>query len=432
MTSVRVGSIALAALFFVICIALTKPKPESWNDISHVAASEALVERGTWAIDSSPWFDQTQDKVFLHGEFFSGKMPLLSWLGAGVYAGARQVAGLSLAPDCATAARGCAYYWLTLVLIGAPASLMIGLFYAFARLQNLTPIVALIGTVALGLGTMVLPFSLVLNHHLPAGASLFAAYFLLSSCAKEHPRDLLGVGFFAALALCIDPLAGILAAALFAVTLARFRRDALYFVIGALLPLVVTAWLDLQITHTIIPPYLIPSGYSYAGAVPGRGPAGAGTPDDLAQYAFKMFLGAQGLFAYDLIILFALAGIIIVAASRTHALRYEAIAVGLGFVALALYLALRTGNLGGEAYGERYFVQSIPIVMAFIFFAPPLAPRYRLVTAPFFGVALLLSILSSYQGALHPWVYTQPPMQLTRDPANGAVGWRWNLRLPLR
>ena len=47
---------------------------------------ESLVNRGTWIIDDSPWTDLTQDKVLLNDHYYSGKMPLLSWLGAGIYA----------------------------------------------------------------------------------------------------------------------------------------------------------------------------------------------------------------------------------------------------------------------------------------------------------------------------------------------------------
>lgn len=422
----------LALLFFVLCLPLTKAKPESWNDISRVAAMESLVERGTWAIDDSPWLELTEDKVLLRERFYSGKMPLLSWLGAGLYTALRGFAGLSLAPDCATTASGCAYYWITLILIGVPASLLIGLFYDFARHLNIATGAAVLGTVALGWGTMIWPYSLVLNHHLPAAVGLFVAFYLLRTRAVRNSRWLLGSGFCVALALGSDPLAGLLGTALLVLAGIGFRQGALYFLLGALPPLLLTAWLDLQITGTVLPPYLIPDGYVYQGAIPGRGPAGTGTPDDPAQYAFKMFIGAQGLLAYNPVLLFALLGLFIVAAKREHPLRLEALVLGAAFVALAFYLALRTGNLGGQAYGERYFVHALPLVMSFLWFAPPLATRYRLVTAPFFIAALVLSILSSYQGALHPWLYSQPPMHLTRNPQTGAIGWRWNLRFPLR
>jgi len=423
--------VALALGYFLLCLAWTQHAPASWNDIARVAAIESLAERGTWAIDDSPWFEQTQDKVLLNGKFYSDKMPLLAWMAAGAYAVLRRFGG-SLTPDCAESAALCGYYPLTLVLVGIPASLLLVLVFDFARRQNASVAAALVTTIALGIGTMVLPYSLVLNHHLPAAVSLFAAYYVLTTRAAKNERWLLGVGFLAALAVAFDPLAGILAAALGVVAFVRFRQRALYFLLGALVPLLVTAWLDFEIAGTIVPPYLIPNGYAYEGSAFPATVGGNGTPDDLPQYAFKMFLGAQGLFAYNPILIFALVGMGIAAVTRAHVRRVEAIVCGSAFVLLSVYLATRTGNLGGEAYGERWFVHAIPLVMTFILFAPPVAKRYRWVATPLFGIALLVSVFSSYQGAQNPWRYLAPPAHPTRDSATGSIGWRWEIPFPFK
>lgn len=424
---------ALAALYFGLCVLWTQPAPQSWNDIARVAAIESLGERGTWAIDDSPWFEQTMDKVRLNGKFYSDKMPVLTWVAAGVY-NVLYRSGISLAPDCAPNG-ACAYYPLTLLFVGLPASLMMALMFEFARAQNRSVIVALIGTLALGLATMVLPYSLVLNHHLPAAVSLFAAFYLLTTRAKENVRWLLGVGLCAALAVTLDPLSGILAVALGVLTVVRFRVRAYYFALGALLPLLITAWLDVQIAGTMIPPYLIPSGYAYEGSAFPATVGGNGTPDDPAQYAFKMFLGAQGLYAYNPVLLFAVLGLGMVAVTRAHALQIEAIVIGLAFILLSFYLATRTGNLGGEAYGERWFVQAIPLLMAFLFFAPPRGNFQARslgtwIAAPLFVLALGVSLFSTYQGARNPWRYVPPPAHPTRDAATGNMGWKWEVRSP--
>lgn len=394
--------------------------------MARVAAIESLTERGTWAIDDSPWFDKTQDKVLLNGKFYSDKMPLLSWMAAGAYTVLHRLGG-SLAPDCAQSAASCAYYALTLLFVGLPASLMIALVFDFARAQNATLGAALIVTIALGIGTMVLPYSLVLNHHLPAAVSLFGAYYVLTTRAAKNERWLAGVGFLAALAVTFDPLSGILAAALGAASFVRFRRRAFYFLLGAILPLLVTAWLDFEIAGTIIPPYLIPNGYAYPGSAFPPTVGGNGTPDDLPQYAFKMFFGAQGLYAYNPILIFALIGIGIAALSHAHVLRTEAIICGLAFLLLSIYLATGTGNLGGEAYGERWYVHAIPVLMAFLVYVPPLTKPYRWLALPLFGIALLVSVLSSFQGAQNPWRYVAPPAHPTRDAVTGRIGWRWEV-----
>ncbi len=424
--AIRIG---VMLLFFIGCLLWTKLKPVSWNDISRTAAIESSIEQGTWAIDASPWLDLTRDKVSLRGHFYSGKMPLLSAVGAMWYAALYKL-GLSLAPDCATHARGCAYYWVTLLLIGAPASVMVGLFYAWGRHLHFSIGIALLGTLTLAAGTMLLPYSLVLNHHLPSAASLFLAFFLLMTRAPEDARWLLGSGLFAGFALMCDPLSGLMAAALFAISAVRYRVRALYFLVGVLPALFVTAWLDLQITGTLLPPYLTPSAYDYEGSAQATNPVGNISPDDPVQYAFKMLLGAQGLFAYNPTLGFALAGIATVILTRQHPLRLEAAAIGAAFVALGLYLEFRTGNLGGVAYGERYFVNAIPNVGAFIFFAPPLAvTRFRPAFAALFAVALALALVSSYQGARNPWAYVEPPFHLTRDAATGTLGARWTVNM---
>ena len=140
-----------AFAFFAVFAALAKSRPESWNDIGRMAGIESIAERGTWSIDDSPWVDQTQDKVRLDDKFYSDKMPLLTLMGAGVYAVLHNGLGASLAPDCSTVARFCAYPWLTRIFIALPAALMLGLFFVYARRLSIPVWIAVVGTIALAL-----------------------------------------------------------------------------------------------------------------------------------------------------------------------------------------------------------------------------------------------------------------------------------------
>ena len=437
MTTLHDGKIgvAIALLFLAAFFALTKTTPVSWNDIARTATVESLVERGTWTIDGSPWLDQTKDKVFLNGRFYSDKMPLLSVLGAGVYAVVRATLGASLAPDCAGA---CGYFWITFVLVGIPAALMIALFFAYAGRAGVPLWSALLGTLAFGLGTMIFPFALVFNHHVPAAASLFASFFLLAIRSAPGGRGapgrwaLCAAGLTAALAISFDVLSGITAASILGIALVRYRRGLVWALAGAAIPLLITALLDYQIAQTIIPPYMITNGYDYAGSAFPATFGGNGTPDDYAAYAFRMFLGGQGLFAYNPLLLIALVGALAIALRRGHALRVEAAFVLAGFVLLALYLALFTGNLGGVAYGERWYVAAIPVLFSFIFFVPPLGAATRNMPAWIIFLALFaLSAFSTFQGAQGPWLYTPPPLQMTRDVNHLPIfGFKWNIKFP--
>ncbi len=417
-------TLGIAIVFLCLTFPLTKTQPTSWNDIARTAAIESLVEHGTWAIDDSPWLDATKDKVLLNGKFYSDKMPMLTILGVGIYAPLYR-AGFSLAPDC----RACAYPWLARGLDTLPVIITLVLFFDFARRQKIRAGVALLATGALGFGTMLFPYALVLNHHIPAASAVFASFYLLVT-QRENRAAIFFAGLFAALAISFDVLAGLVATTVGIIALVRLRRDFIFFALGGLVPIALTGWLDYQIAGTIIPPYMITNGYNYPGSEFPATFAGNGTPDDYAAYAFRMFLGGQGLFAYNPLLILALVGAFIVAAHRRHTLWVEGMCIPVGFAALCLYLATNTGNYGGNAYGERWFIPAIPLMFTFILFAPPLnVPTFKNWAWLLFVPLLALSALSSWQGAQAPWQYIAPPLQMTRN-ANQFpfLGFRWNVR----
>lgn len=436
----RVG-IALALLFLLVSLFEVKGEPVSWNDTSRVAAIESLVERGTWVIDASPWVNLTQDKILINDKFYSDKMPFFSLLGAGVY-GVLYLFGGSLAPNCSEVARFCAYSWLTLVLVSIPAAILVWLFFDYAARLNLPSWAAVAGTVALGAGTMIFPYALVLNHHVPAAASVFASFYLLScqlgkqtSSVPSLLRRAGGIfasGLFAALAISFDVLSGVIAATLFVIAFLRHRAQFHFFVLGVLIPLAATALLDYQVARTILPPYTVTDAYNYPGSAFPASIAGNGTPDDYAAYAFRMFLGGKGLFAYNPLLLFAFVGAVGVALNLKHPLRIEGAITALGFIALCFYLATNTGNYGGTSYGERWFIVAVPILFSFIFFVPPLnGSGWKNAAWILFLPMLVLSIFSSLQGSQAPWKDFLPPVQMTRDVNHFPIfGFKLNFKLP--
>ena len=307
------------------------------------------------------------------------------------------------------------------------------MFFHYALDMELPLWAAVAATVGLGLGTMILPYALVLNHHAPAAVCLFASFYLLATRAPSSPRRLVVAGLLGSLAVSFDATSGILAASLFGIAAVRYWRRLPYFVLGAAVPVAVTALLDFQIAHTIIPPYLITSAYNYPGSAFPATIGGNGTPDDYVAYSFRMFVGAQGLFAYNPLLLVALVGAIVVALRPRHPLQVEGIFTVIGFLLLCIYLAIETGNLGGVAYGERWFVSAIPMLFSFVLFVPPWRGRkWKNVAWIFFFPLLGLSVLSSLQGAQAPWLYSPPPLHLTRTPGTNAIGVKWEYRLPKR
>ncbi|MGB8645610.1 MAG: hypothetical protein WCF84_10255 [Anaerolineae bacterium] len=428
LSDTRLIGAVLAVAFLIVIAAFVKKQPTSWNDISHVAAIQSLVERGTWVIDGSPWAQQTVDKVLINGQFYSDKMPLLSFLGAGVYALLR-TQGMSLAPDCAATTGRCGYYWLTLIIMGLPAALLVALFWSFARVH--APLwAALAGTLALATGTMVTPYTVVFNHHLPGAVGLFASFYIITMGKQQNPRWIAAAGLLAALAPAFDGSSGIVALGVAAMAVGRYRKDFIYFALGAAAPVIATVLIDCFMVHTFLPPYLVAGGYDYPGAAAATSAAGLSSSDNLYNYAFRIFVGAQGVFAYNPLLLFALAGAVRVAVQPRRPLHAAAVATLVSFVVLGVYLALNTGNYGGEAYGLRFFVPVIPIAMAFILFVPPLSGiTWRSSPALIAAPLLALSLFSTYQGARRPWLYTPPPVHLARLDEPPFVGIKWEVKL---
>lgn len=427
LANARIG-LTLAAIFFFACCLLVQKQASGWNDSSRIASIESLVERSTWSIGESSWIDFTQDKILVNDTFYSDKMPLFSFIGAGLYKVLRSFGG-SVRMDCAVSSRFCAYAALTLIIVSLPAAVLIYLFFDHASRLNVPLGSALVGAAALGIGTMIFPYALVLNHHVPAAASVFASFYLLTRWRGDR-RALAAAGFFAALAPSFDALSGVVAAMLFGIVVVRSRAHVASFILGAAIPLVLTALLDYQIARTILPPYTVTNAYNYPGSAFPNTIAGNGTPDDYAAYAFRMFLGGKGLFAYNPLLIFALVGALLASRDRGNPVRIEASITLLGFVFLSAYLATQTGNYGGTAYGERWFVVAIPILFSFIFYAPPLrSTTLNIAWWCLFVPMLALSIVSSLQGSQAPWQDWLPPLQLTRDVSKFPyLGFRWNFR----
>src|SRR3954447_2463535 len=100
-----------------------------WNSASRLMLTYALVDRGTIALDGLE--DQTGDKAFFRGRYYTDKLPGFSLLAVPAYALAKGIGGL---PDHPLGRRGFAFwpadYWTTLgtsgLLTAWTAALLVG------------------------------------------------------------------------------------------------------------------------------------------------------------------------------------------------------------------------------------------------------------------------------------------------------------------
>jgi hypothetical protein len=102
-----------------------------WNSASRLMLTYAVLDRGTVSISGLE--DQTHDRAFVHGRFYTDKMPGYSLLGLPAYAAAKAVLGLPIHP---LNVRGFAHwpadYWVVLFASGLPTAAVGVVLYALA------------------------------------------------------------------------------------------------------------------------------------------------------------------------------------------------------------------------------------------------------------------------------------------------------------
>ena len=422
----RWQSLIIFGVILVVWMVQTKTIHVSWSESSRLAAIESLVERATWRIDASPYSFDMGDKVLLDGHYYSDKPPVFAAIGAVFYAMFHYGFGVTFAIDGCLPNTFCVYYWLTVLMVGLPSAMMAAIFYRLA-LRRVNTVGWAVGlTALLCFGTIVWPYSLVFNHHIPAAACLFIAFYWLFE-RKPGRTQLFGAGVLAGLAITFDLMSIFLALAFFMMVVIYHRRQAGYFIGGGLIPGIATIIFNYQITQTILFPYFSGQGYDFPGSQFDPTVAGLRQPDNILIYTFRNFIGDHGLLAYCPLLLFALAGLVQTLKplwplsikkyfSETSAMQapLKTFLVVLAIAGHLLFILTQVDDFGSDAYGGRYFILFIPILYAFITVIIPgcfkqAAGKWLLAL---WLLAAGVSIFSAYQGVGATWHQSNPPVYM--------------------
>lgn len=392
----------------------------SSNDASRLATIESLVHRGTWAIDGSAL--ATVDKIKVGDHFYSDKPPLLSWLGAGVYALLHHGLGLTLqAGGCApeqtptycralfeTQQADWAYFSLTFLFVSLPGALMLTLLYRLAHQNRWPNWLSLLFVGVLGFGTALFPFSTVLSNHVPAAAAVVGALAMLVRAPTRGRLAWAGAGL--SLAMLIDPFAGLFWALSLLYIVWQHRGQAWWFVMGSVPWLALTAVLDYQIVGNPWLPQMYASGYAYAGTSLAPVATGTQRAANVFRYAFNLLVGERGFLAFYPVALWL--GWAAVRALRAEERRVQQVAritVGAS-VLFILYFVFFTDSYGGFSYSPRWLLILVPALALFWVLRPP--PVYSIGQWVGIGGLATLSVVSAYLGALNPWTPALPLIRL--------------------
>lgn len=195
-----VGHLAPLFLLLLISYAYFFPRWADWNQNSHFALVQALVEERRLSIDD--YYRSTGDYAIYGGHKYTDKAPGLSILASPVYAGFRVVmrhlpsrvlVGESasnkalrdtLRPNgtglnASKVDFALALYVVTFFIISVPSALLGVLVFLFLQDLGFTHRVSLFTTLACALGTVAFAYSSVFYSHQLAAFFMFAAFYLL-------------------------------------------------------------------------------------------------------------------------------------------------------------------------------------------------------------------------------------------------------------
>ncbi len=376
---------------------------------SRLATAWSLVHRGSWFVDTQPGeaFNRfgaaTVDKVAIDGRIVSSKPPVLPLLMTGEYALLHHGLGWDLdKPED----RELIVLFMALTLMGVSWAVCLVFFALILDLFVDSPWRRVSLLFGLAFATQLPGFAPQINNHTPAAAALMVAlYFALGvATGKRAPAAgrFFGFGFAGALVFALDMPATIFVALAGLPLLFRFPRQAVTWGgAGLALPLVVHFGTNIHVTGSPVPVQMRKELYLYESSY-WRNPGGLDALNEAkGTYLFHLSFGRFGSFTLFPILLLGIAGTACAAMRRDLPQRFWVLGGMAAFVLLNTYYTLRTNNYGGHAYGFRWHIASMPVLLLL---AAPYVGRWRGV-APWvlFGLLLIPGMVSAWECYHEPW-----------------------------
>jgi hypothetical protein len=391
----------LFIIFFILFAIWTKTGLTSWNDQSRMAQIQSIVEYGTLIIDKSS-FSETGDKYFFNNHFYSDKPPLLALCTSPLYYALRLL-GFSFDKNF-----GLSYYLFTLFSIGILSALGLVVFRKIIKdFFYVSNEWADITTFITGVGTLIFPYSLIFNNHVPSGVLiLLGFYFFLDFRKNSMLKNAVFSGIFFSLAGSIDINCFLFIPFIVVPFLKKSLKAGLIFVMSCVPAIALYLFLNLSTSGSLLPPAMNASLWNYPGSFFSQeslsGLARHNNVLDVVFYSFHMLLGNRGLISHTPILLFSVLGIFIIYKKNCgfpYTSEYSSILLAsLLFIAFSLF---RTTNYSGFAFGIRWFASLMLSLCLPIAYLESNVRSSRTIRVLFL-VTACLSIFISLVGAYAP------------------------------
>lgn len=391
-------------IFFLLFALLTKTEAISWNDTSRMAQIQSLVEHRTLIIDNSIFFD-TGDKYFFNNHFYSDKPPLLALYASPFYFFLKKL-GLSFESHSQLT-----YYLITLLSIGSLSALGLTVFRKIVReFFHASNEWADIITFITATGTLILPYSLIFNNHIPSGVLiLIGFYYLLNYKINSKFNNIFYSGFFLSYAVTID-----IGCFLFIpfITIYFFQKSpkaGLSFAISCTPMIAIYLFLNLYTSGSLIPPAMNASLWDYPeSSFNQESLSGLATHNNVFGflfYSFHMLVGNRGLLSHNPILLLSIVGLLVICKKKLqvpYKTEYLYI-LFISFLYVFIYL-VRTTNYSGSAFGVRWFASLILILclaMAYVESKFKLSKSIKFIFISIMCLSIFISLVGAYNPFSH-------------------------------
>mgnify|MGYP000307963954 CR=1 FL=1 len=377
---------------------------------SRLATVYALAHDHTWRIDRpvdsppNPFENRTVDKVTTRdGRLISSKPPILPLFMTIEYVAMRRIFGWNLENEAHLRPILNA---MIITLIRAPH--IIGLIFFALTLRmfmsNFRDAALLL--LALAYATPLPGYACQLNNHTPAAAALIVAlYFGLGVFTGNLPPAwwrFMAFGLCSSLVFVLDIPVTIFPAFMGVLLLSRFPRQSILWAgLGALPLLALHFGLMTATTGNPLPVQTQEDMYNFRNSY-WRNPIGVdGMNEKRLVYFFHMHFGRFGTFLLFPVLLLGLPGCLKGIADRACPARLAVAAGGAAFVVMTAYYVMKTNNYGGAAYGFRWHIGAVPVLL--LLSIPAIPTMTRSWRWALLMLLLAVSVFSAWECLQAPW-----------------------------